>query len=180
MTVIAGLEPEELPVVAPVVSTLLLLPFLTVPPTAPPTTAPMTTMTMTKTVITPLRLRQNDVRDLGWAGARVRELNFSPEPASAMPGVKGAGTDGGWGICGGGLRTEGVRRGGCSRRSTLYPSYMILESCERQSEVGLQMSKRRREAVFSHLQLCTSRPRYRVKQVLVVGRHWRLGWPSRL
>lgn len=111
------LEPEELTLLVPVV---LLLLFLTVPPTAPPTTAPMTMRTMRTMAIIPLRLRQNDVRDSGAGRVYAGEVNFSPEPVSAMPGVKGTVGGGIWGgIWGGGLRTEGVRRGGCSRRSTL-------------------------------------------------------------
>lgn len=117
--VFTPVEPEEEELV-PVVSTLLLLLFLMVPPTAPPTTAPMTMRTATTTVMMPARLRQKDVRGFGAVG----EPNFSPEPASAMVGNKGTVAGAGWGVCGGGLRTEGVRRGGCSRRSTLYPSYM--------------------------------------------------------
>jgi hypothetical protein len=111
------LEPEELTLLVPVV---LLLLFLTVPPTAPPTTAPMTMRAMRTTVITPLRLRQKDVRGSGAGRVCAGEVNFSPEPVPAMPGVKGTVGWAIWGaVWGGGLRTEGVRRGGCSRRSTL-------------------------------------------------------------
>lgn len=127
-------EPVELIPLVP--TTVLVLLFLTVPPTAPPTTAPMTIRTMMTMAMTPLRLRQKDVR--GFGAAEVCEPNFSPEPVSAMPDIKGMLTGAGWGVCeggsGGGMRMEGVRRGGCSRRSTLYPSYMVVESCERQSE----------------------------------------------
>ena len=112
----SGVELEALALLVPVV---LLLLFLTVPPTAPPTTAPITMRTMRTTVMTPLRLRQKDVRDSGAGGIYGVEANFSPGTVSAIAGVKDAG-GGIWaGICGGGLRREGVRRGGCSRRSTL-------------------------------------------------------------
>lgn len=111
-------------------ATLLLLPLVTVPPTAPPTTAPMTTRTTRTMVMMPLRVRQNDVCGLGAEGGYVGARNFSPEPFSAASCINGTVTGAGaaWSACGGGLRVEGVRRGGCSNRSTLYPSWNAIRA----------------------------------------------------
>lgn len=147
---------------------LLLLLFFTVPPTTPPTTAPMTTSTMTAMVMMPLRLRQKDARGLGVEGGYAGELNFSPESFSAIPGARGRVSGAGRGVCGGGLRAEGVRRGGCWRRSTLYPSYIRLVSSRR--------CKKARGC--AHLQLCASRSGCFVQQILVIGRHGLLDWST--
>lgn len=76
-------------------------------------------------VMMPFRVRQNDTFGLG-AGTGAGESNFSPDPFSAMAGVNGTAIAAGpgWGMCGVGVRRDGVRRGasaGGSSKSTLYP-----------------------------------------------------------